>query len=590
MNWSPAQFARNLDYFQQRHCVAMPDSFLMPAAAAAPRPSANGAANLWVGQVPLHCAQDPAAQARRLLRGIQGQIHIHFGFGLGYLVAADRAPGTAAILVYEPSPEAWLAAMGLVDMEALLGGRPVVICFHLRSLRYLVMRYRNRKQRVDLVISPGHNRAFAERSALFYRSVQIWGPAPIDYGPLYPKIVCNTAANLVRFAREPGAEQWYRKLAGKPGVVLAAGPSLERNIAELKAVRERVVIFAIARTVAHLERLGIVPDFVVHVETQDFDHLVAARENLGEAALLIPDQVQPAFWQTFAGQRRYWFVSKTNPLCNSIKNFDADYKRLVIKTGGSVATAAFYLAFCFGCQPLVLMGQDLAFSKGRQYLPAPENRPYRIATCDVPAYHGAGTVVSQAQYRRNLEWYEASLQALAGMDPTRVFINATEGGAAIQGFQVKSWREVVARWLHGPVRLPAVSVPVPAAEAVLFARFHERLREAFAQYKVLEKQFHRAEGVFVTMMIGGDFQPGPDHSPARQFAMLGEWFQQFSALEPLFPKEWDRLRKMSARLTNLAGDNALEVYSALWVGLAAVYYGIRFTLDAVERGLAAAKA
>ncbi|CAM2008707.1 motility associated factor glycosyltransferase family protein [Acanthopleuribacter pedis] len=589
MSWSPALFARNQAYLRERHYIVMPDPPATPSVGAEIRPAANGKPTVWLGTKPLEHSGDPDAEARHLLKGIKGEVHIHFGFGLGRLVNLDRARNLANLIIYEPSPEVWLAAMGVCDMEALLKGRGVVICFHLRSLRYLVMRYRHRKQSVGLVIPPTYSACFPDLLDLFHRSVQIWGPAPIDYGRLYPKIVKNTAANLARFSEEPGCEHWYQRLAGKPGVVLAAGPSLERNIAELKAVRDRVIVFAIARTVSTLERLGLTPDFVVHVETQDFHHLVAGRENLVDATLLVPDQVQPLFWQSFGGSRRFWFVSKTNPICNSIKNFDPDYKRLVIKTGGSVATAAFYLAFCFGCQPLILMGQDLAFTHGRQYLPAPENLHYRTVTCEVPAYNGLGKLVSQTQYQRNLEWYQHSVQVLGRMDPNREFINATEGGAAIEGFQQMSWREVVVRKLRQPVSVPELDVAPVASEQVLYARFYARLRDAFDQYNLIERQFQRAESAFMAMMIGGRFEMTSAHSPARQFAVLGEWFQQFKSLEPLFPKEWDRLRKMSGQLTNLGEENALEVYCALWTGLAAVYYGIRFTLNEIEEGLRLAR-
>ncbi len=74
----------------------------------------------------------------------------------------------------------------------------------------------------------------------------------------------NTLMNIDRYAAAPGIGELAGIAKGRPGVVVAAGPSLERNLDELArpGVRERVVIIAVQTVLKKMLARGIVPHFV----------------------------------------------------------------------------------------------------------------------------------------------------------------------------------------------------------------------------------------------------------------------------------------------------------------------------------------
>ncbi|CAM2068150.1 Motility associated factor glycosyltransferase family protein [Sulfidibacter corallicola] len=548
-------------------------------------PSRNGMPTLRYRDQLFHDIQDPLAEARALVGRCPQVLHVHFGLGLGYFLEVEELPPRGALIVYEPCLAVMRAVLAARALEPLFRGRRIKLCFNLAHLRYLILRCRGKGTPVRIFHSPAHVAMFPEEQIRFRREIEYHGPGAIPYSHLYPYIVRNTATNAPSLVTMPGCEQWVNRLTGKPGVVLSAGPSLSRNIAQLRPYRDRVVLFALARVVKTLEQHGMEPDFLVQVESQDFKHLIHGVSNLDRTVFLVADQVQPRFWWDFE-DRTYWFLSKSNPLDNYLKSRYPHFRRMVIKTGGSVATAAFYLAFCFGCQPLILMGQDLAFSGGHYYVPSGDNLPYRTKRCAVNGLFGT-KLASQYQYRQNLAWYERSIQVLRRMDPKRRFINATEGGARIEGFEHLKFREVAHRFL---ARSPLVSGPLAPApwsrDADGIERFMYGLEEDLSRLNALRQSFDKDESSFLSKLVHAGEKACGLMSPASHFAGLGEMFNLHPALSSLFPHEWARLEQMSHELGSAnQRKNPDDIYLTLWAGLGAVHRGLKFTIDLVREGL-----
>src|SRR5690606_27225648 len=80
--------------------------------------------------------------------------------------------------------------------------------------------------------------------------------------------VRNLVMNADRYIASPGIEDLRDALAGKPAVVVSAGPSLVRNIHELAkpGVRDRVCIIAVQTTLKPLLAAGVRPHFVVALD------------------------------------------------------------------------------------------------------------------------------------------------------------------------------------------------------------------------------------------------------------------------------------------------------------------------------------
>ncbi|MEI8198324.1 MAG: 6-hydroxymethylpterin diphosphokinase MptE-like protein, partial [Phycisphaerae bacterium] len=207
-----------------------------------------------------------------------------------------------------------------------------------------------------------------------------------------------------------------------PAILVAAGPSLAKNVHLLKEIREgkrRAVIIAVQTMLKPLLAMGIEPDFVTSLDynpisTQFFEnlgqagsagrvHLVAeAKANwhvldvftrhggpAGETPALRPPRnagVPPAVDSTVTPlipnehpeiippsfHREGTMSLAANEFADKLLR-DAEaglaQGRMGVKAGATVAHLSFYLAEFLGCDPIILVGQDLGFVNGLYYKP-----------------------------------------------------------------------------------------------------------------------------------------------------------------------------------------------------------------------------
>jgi hypothetical protein len=139
---------------------------------------------------------------------------------------------------------------------------------------------------------------------------------------------------------------------------------------------------------------------------------------------------------------------------------------------GSVSTLAFSLAQRLGCSPIVLVGQDLAYTNGQTYA---NGTPYEGSRVKLSAdgsqiehersaalkatngkliskepllpavaWGGQGTVHSTFGFSAVRSWFELAADVLRYDRPDQRLVNATEGGGRIAGFEELTLAEVLA--------------------------------------------------------------------------------------------------------------------------------------------------
>lgn len=180
----------------------------------------------------------------------------------------------------------------------------------------------------------------------------------------------NCIQNLGTYVTVPGIQDLANVCAGHPAVVVSAGPSLRRNIALLSepGIRDRVVIIAVQTTLKTLLARGIKPHFVVALDY----HEISRRfyEGLTEAdvegvTLVAEPKCNPAILQSFPGVIRCAGDDVSDRVAG--ERLSRDMGR--IRPGSTVAHLAYYLARHLGCDPVIMIGQDLGFTDHQYYAP-----------------------------------------------------------------------------------------------------------------------------------------------------------------------------------------------------------------------------
>jgi hypothetical protein len=170
----------------------------------------------------------------------------------------------------------------------------------------------------------------------------------------------NTLTNLPVIARESNAATLFDAFPGVPAVVVGAGPSLDRNLDDLRAIADRALIIAVDTATRPLLAAGIRPHLIVSVDPSDVNgrHL----NDLADASdmwLVAEGSLHPTVFPQFTGRTFTFKVSRHHPW-PWLATQQAD--RGTLQAWGSVLTTAFDLACNAGCNPVVFAGADLAYT------------------------------------------------------------------------------------------------------------------------------------------------------------------------------------------------------------------------------------
>lgn len=180
-----------------------------------------------------------------------------------------------------------------------------------------------------------------------------------------PRYLTNVIRNIPAIASGGDVRALANAFQGVPAVIAAAGPSLDNALPELQQMRGRGLMIAVDTALRPMLDAGLAPQIVSALDPS----LLNARhfQMLAECPdtwLVAESALDRSAAAPFDG-RTFWLrIAKHHPWpwLNSC-GIDVG----LIDVWGSVLTGAFQLALVAGCDPIVFVGADLAFTNGRPY-------------------------------------------------------------------------------------------------------------------------------------------------------------------------------------------------------------------------------
>jgi len=325
----------------------------------------------------LHSRYQPLDEAARLIDTVGAAEHVAFyvlGFGMGYHVQNlfDRASSEAIICVFEPDLEILRAGLSHRDYSKLiLSGR--VWFFWTLDKPGLFSRLTPQAAMMSMGFQGVVHGPSLQLNPQFYGQVQTWLSEFADFSRTnITTLVLNSKRTSENIARNVG---WYvaaaslDRLGGRyrkcPAVIVSAGPSLRKNVGQLKDLAGRAVVIAVQTTLQPLLEMGIEPHFVTSLDY----HEICSRFFEKLPGRLKTELVAEA------KATRAIFHMHTGPVTMLGNEYaegllrEMNLNKPMLTPGATVAHLAYYLAEHLACDPIIFIGQDLGFSDGLCYTP-----------------------------------------------------------------------------------------------------------------------------------------------------------------------------------------------------------------------------
>ena len=415
----------------------------------------------------LNSKYDPRQIAKLWVDSIEDvsmfSVLILFGLGDGLALEElmEQYPDNV-IVVYEPSPKLlkhWLEKKIMLDKN---GEKKVFICagkkgmelYH-NYLRYLVS-FSNRRL-IKWKRLPGYEYAFEKEAedwffilasminhSMVCRNTEIFFERALSeafWKNIDDSIEQYNATELINIFSE-------MTFKDRAAIIVSAGPSLDKNVEELRRARNKAFIIAVDSALRTLEKRGIYADISITVDPEKridrFDNI----ETLKSIPMVMEINSNPSILEKHTG-KRFYLTSNNYYYKNVLANMGK--KTGGLNTGGSVACSAFDMARQMGFENIVLIGQDLSYPNGQMHAVATyddqeENKMENVESdyFEVEGYDGK-PVMTESNMDSYRIWYEKEI----AIDQNRRIINATEGGAKIHGAEVMTLKAVIDEFCEG---------------------------------------------------------------------------------------------------------------------------------------------
>lgn len=229
----------------------------------------------------------------------------------------------------------------------------------------------------------------------------------------------------------------------KPAIIVGGGPSLDKNVHLLKEVEGKYIIFSTHTAFKRLMKENIRPDFVMAVD--GVQPLLDEYKENGFYVPYITCGVCNYEVLKYAKSEVFFTENATNGFTIAI-NKKLNKEIPLIDTCGTVTGLMLSLAVRTGCSPVIMIGQDLAYTNhkthadgtidGDKTIDLKEYDPHRILVDD----QNGGKIETSVLLTSYRDWFEHYMK---NDFKDKNIINATEGGANIRGMRNMTLRDVI---------------------------------------------------------------------------------------------------------------------------------------------------
>lgn len=255
--------------------------------------------------------------------------------------------------------------------------------------------------------------------------------------------VWNMMNNIDVIIENPGINMLKDKFKNIPAVCIAAGPSLDKNINELKELDKEALLIACDACLQPLLKKGIKPHLITSLEREIkiVDLFKNIKEDYSDVYLAACPVVYNEVYKTYKGPKLIVY-----------RNFD-HFKWLGIERGMleikvSPGNMNFKIAEYLGCNPIILVGQDLALDSGQTNVKGTPLGHKQKSYLNEPRLKVKGNFVEYLETTRSLnmmlESFIVDVYNFKGKT-----INATEGGAFINGTEIMDLKETKEKYIKG---------------------------------------------------------------------------------------------------------------------------------------------
>jgi len=398
----------------------------------------------------LHSTYNIDREMQELLRESDDpeQILIIFGLGMGYCLdyIQKQRVRYRRVLILEPFNNIFRELLKFRDLELLLKKKGVSLSIFndvrqiIPQIMGQVMNSRKVKFIYHLSYRSLYSDVYQEISRIFSDEKLAFMASTTTINYFLNEWTENQLISIAK--KQPTASVLNNRFKNIPAIIIAAGPSLEKRIDELKEIHDKAVIIAPGTGARICKQKGIKAHMAIAMDSQKAEAYIFKDSAID--ILVGSYRLHPEVDKIFPNHLLRMAIS--NDFIAQYYQYYFDLPVDIINDHASVSSSAVDLAVKLGCNPIILVGQDLCYYDNKVHageekdtLPESIRKALQEAT-DINGQR-VYTVPGFLANRRDME-----LLNLKYMN-THTIINASEAGLGIPGIPNHKFRDVMEHYI-----------------------------------------------------------------------------------------------------------------------------------------------
>lgn len=389
-------------------------------------------------------------------------VYFIFGFSDGKCIRnlLNRADDTNIFLVRIPNIVEFAVACHYFDIRDVIQDDRIYLCFademdNTDFLMQEIVEY-TRIKLIEFCILPGYDVRYYELCEEFMddvlnrmKNMIVNKSTQVSFNRVIPQRILFNMKHMIEFSNiiQLKTALVEKSIQDIPAIIVSAGPSLDKNIHLLKKAQGKAIIIAVDASIRSVMQAGVRPDLLCSIDPKSPEKFFTGLDlrdiywvcNQLSNSVLLKKYANHVFYYGSYGKK--W---------NEIVEEELGYRMPALSSGGSVSTEALSLALYLGFKKIVLIGQDLAFTGGVTHTKGIEDAlgdkdEYikRRRLVEVEGIDG-NMLQTDVQMWFYKQWLERAIHICKKKEIQ--VIDATEGGARIEGAELMPLEEVLNRF------------------------------------------------------------------------------------------------------------------------------------------------
>lgn len=291
----------------------------------------------------------------------------------------------------------------------------------------------------------------------------------------------NIIANLKEIISNPQLSCLKNKYSEKPAFIISNGPSLDKDIHNLKKINKMGLIICTESAILPLLKNNIKPDILCVIERIENSYLyhfkdISYSEDISLLALAL---INKNIFPSFSGPKIPIF--RNTESINIWINKWFGEANSSIDAGANISHLAFEIAVYVGANPIVLVGQDFAFGEANSVHSKYSIYSNEIAKKDDDKTRKRPLVYTENNYGAKIKttqlWqdFRHGLERKIAQHSEKNIINTTLKGAKIKGTSLANLEQIIQKYCITKLEQPVFEIINNSKKNINFETQHHKL-------------------------------------------------------------------------------------------------------------------